>query len=523
MPHGSLSLGARFKLTTAVVNKRSAMMVHTNAADYVLDCISSKQDNVAQIDSTSGKTISCSDIRQMVKTVSWKVQSAGFGPGSVVALCSENSLEYVGVLLGILRAGAIAALYPTSLRPRELEHSISITKPSALYAPELNSEQLSTIGNYPEIKLFKWSLDEIMDDKESDKFQTEEIINEHQPAVLLSSSGSTGLPKAVTICHSNIICSLAETSALMMKAGETALGLMPFSHAYGLGLMLMALCEGSPLVVMPKFTPEKFSQVITTYKIRLLHVVASFLSKMINGVIKPESLSSIRAVYTGACPVLPKIQAAILERLQPGAKMYHSYGMTETTHVVCFGEVRFDKPGSPGQILSCMDAKIIGNNGEELKSGQRGELCLKGPLIMPSYYGNPEATEESFTNEKWLKTGDLAWIDEDGYMYIVDRIKDIIKFLGYQVSVTELEQIISEQSGVSEVAVVGIPHEAYGEVPRAYIVPDEKEKPSKTEIEEAIKRELSHYKWLRGGVRFVESLPKTHSMKIMRKHLRAIP
>ncbi|XP_014275959.1 probable 4-coumarate--CoA ligase 1 [Halyomorpha halys] len=499
------------------------MEEYTNVADYVLGRISSKKDNVAQIDSTNDKTISFADIHRMVNTVSRKVQSAGFGQGSVVALCYENSLEYVGVLLGILKAGAIAALYPTSLRSRELEHAISITKPSVLYAPQLNSEQLGIIKTFSNIKIFKWSLEEMLEDKDYGKVQIQHSMNESQPAVLLSSSGSTGLPKAVIISHSNLIWSLRKTSALLMKADEPALGLMPFSHAYGLGLMLMALCEGSPLVVMSKFTPEKFSEVLVTHKIKLLHVVASFLPKMINGSINSDSLSSISAVYTGAAPILPKVQAAVLERLEPGAKMYHSYGMTETTHIVCFGEVRSDKPGSPGPLLSCMNAKVIGENGEDLEPGKRGELCLKGPLIMSGYYGNTEATEETFTNDKWLKTGDLAWIDSDGYVYLVDRIKDIIKFLGYQISVTELEQVISEQPGVSEVAVVGIPHEAYGEVPRAYIVPNEMEKPTRQEIEEAIKRELSHYKWLRGGVSFVKSLPKTHSMKIIRKHLQALP
>ncbi|CAH1405879.1 unnamed protein product [Nezara viridula] len=304
---------------------------------------------------------------------------------------------------------------------------------------------------------------------------------------------------------------------LLMLDNERALGQLPFFHAYGLGVLLMALCQGTTLILMKKYIPEQFSDIFSTYKITHFHTVATFLRKLIDGSTELEKLKSLRYIFTSACAADPKLQSEVLNSLK-NIKMYHMFGMTETTHVVTYQRVNLNRAGSIGRILPFMKAKVIGAQGENVGKDVIGELCLSGPTVMAGYYGNKEATEEAFTEDGWLRTGDVAKIDNEGYIYIIDRIKSLIKFHGQQISPIEIEQVITQIKGVSEAAVVGVPDERYGEVPKAYVVKED-DTVTEKDIKQIVERELAYYKWLRGGVKFVESLPKTPLLKVIKKNL----
>ncbi|XP_014275973.1 uncharacterized protein [Halyomorpha halys] len=457
----------------------------------------------------------------MAITASNRLKSAGIEPGCVVGICARNCLEYIGVLLGIWNVGATAVLLSTSLRPRELHHLISLVKPVAIYAPDINAEQEDVFESLPKTRLFQWPLGELLKDERPLDQENSSRNEFNNMALLLSSSGTTGIPKLVAINHSSVVTSVEKLRTLLMLDNETALGLIPFSHAYGIGLLLMALCQGTTLIVLEKYVPERFSDIFATYEITHLHTVPTFLVKLIDGSTDIQMFKSLRYIFTSSCPADPKLQAQILNTLT-NVKMYHMFGMTETTHIVTYERVNLNRTGSIGRILPFTKAKVIGTRGEKVEKGLEGELCLSGPTIMAGYYSNKAATEEAFTQDGWLRTGDLARIDSEGYIYIIDRIKNLIKFHGQQVSPSEIEQVITEINGVSEAAVVGVPDEKYGEVPRAYVVKKDNTV-TERDIEEVVERELAYYKWLRGGVRFVESLPKTPLFKVIKKDLLSIP
>ncbi|KAK9506516.1 hypothetical protein O3M35_008439 [Rhynocoris fuscipes] len=508
----------------------------SNLAECLLNSIKKYKNNIAQIDCNSGAKITFNDIKTKALTASFCLNKAGIKRGDIVAICSSNNIDYCWQILAILHCGACCSLVSPTATPRELIHNLNITKPKAVICENLNDKQLETILER-ECVQYIWMNDEPSSVSKcksvSELLEDEDQVGYNRwsglcpaigtdPAFICSSSGSTGLPKGVLLTHNNLI-SMLIYSELFMKKNGTALGLMPFYHAYGLGLMLMALNEGTRVAVLSKFSLVEFINAINMYQVTHLHIVPSLLATLAkNKEIMAENLKSIQEVYTGAGAIITKHQLALKSKLSKHAKLYHSYGMTETTFVVLFAESRYDKPGSSGKLLSGISAKIVSENGDELGEGQIGELLLKGKTIMSGYLNNPEATSEAIDQHRWLHTGDLAYFDNDGYFYIVDRIKEMIKYQGYQVSPTEIEMVLLAHPGVSQVAVVGIPHETYGELPRAYVVRDKcGHSVTEEELQNLIKDELSPYKQLRGGVCFVGSLPNSPTGKIQKKILKS--
>ncbi|XP_073978718.1 uncharacterized protein [Rhodnius prolixus] len=505
----------------------------SNLVDCVLLSIKKYKNAVAQIDAVCNQNITFDEIRTKTQQAAAFLFNKGIKHGDVVSICSANNIDYCWQILAVLNTGASCALISSSSTPRELKHSINITKPKAIIGKHFSDEQLKVLEEAEFVK-YIWleNVPLAFTKCESSSCLLQEL-EEHETlsqwtglcpaegndtAFILSSSGTTGLPKGVLLSHNNLITMLSH-SGIFMRHNGTAIGLMPFCHAYGLGLMLMALYEGTKMVVLPKFSLKTFINVIESFKVSHLHIVPSLLTNLAkNHEVNSKTLSTIQEVFTGAGAILTKHQRAFISKLSATAKIYHSYGMTESTFVVLFAECRFDKPGSAGKLLPGVTAKVISEDGEELKE-QLGELCLKGNLIMKGYLNNPEATSEAIDQYRWLHTGDLAYFDSDGYFYIVDRIKEMIKYQGHQISPTELELVLLTHPAVSEVAVVGVPHEEYGEVPKAFVVSNNCESVTAEELSQLVKNELSHYKQLRGGVSFVTTLPTSPTGKILRKHL----
>nr|CAD7392270.1 unnamed protein product [Timema cristinae] len=262
-------------------------------------------------------------------------------------------------------------------------------------------------------------------------------------AFILGSSGSTGLPKGVMLTHNNIVAALTRSHDFVAEE-DVALGLMPFCHAYGLILMLMCLVQGARMVIMSKFSVDTFFDVIPKFKINVLHLVPSLLSLLCKEQrLAGIDLGSVCRLFTGAAPISPGIQAAVKKCLPEGTTLYHSYGLTETTFVMLSGECREDKPYSPGMLVSGMECKVVDPTTRDiLGPNEKGELCFRGPLLMKGYMNNMMATQEALDEEGWLYSGDLGYYDTDGYFFIVDRLKELIKYQGYQVGNTDQHHIV---------------------------------------------------------------------------------
>lgn len=340
--------------------------------------------------------------------------------------------------------------------------------------------------------------------------------------LILPSSGSTGLPKGVLITNDNLLAAL-ELWPRFVCPDDVMAGLSPYFHAFGGLLMLMALCAGVTVVAIGKFSMEGLLDAVEKHQITAMHVVSSLLVSL--GKLPAESLArlaSVRRIFSGAAQISPLVQSALQARL-PHVTLFHSYGMTETTFTTFVGEVRADKPGSPGTLVRSMECKVVDpDTGSVLPLGTRGEICFRGPMVMRGYLGNAEATSEVLDADGWLRSGDLGFADEDGYYYIIERLKDVLKYNGYQVSPSELEALLMTHPAVKEAAVVGEPHE-YGEAPRALVILAEGQHATEEELKCFIAGKVAPHKQLRAGIKFVTSaFPRTASGKLQRRKLRAL-
>ncbi|MCJ1371752.1 hypothetical protein MMC20_002971 [Loxospora ochrophaea] len=356
-------------------------------------------------------------------------------------------------------------------------------------------------------------------------------------AFLVYSSGTTGHPKGVMLTHSNIV-----SNVLMLRAGESGnlswtggpsgqgdaiLAFLPFFHIYGLTCLVhQALFTGLTLVVMAKFDIEKFCATIQKCKITFAYVVPPvvlLLSK--HPAVSKYDLSSVRMMNSGAAPLTRELVDAVYERLRIPIKQ--GYGLSETsptTHTQPW-ELWKSTIGSVGRLLPNQTAKYMSETETEVAAGETGELWIKGPNVFKGYLNNPSGTANALTSDGYFKTGDVGHQDKDGNFYITDRVKELIKYKGFQVPPAELEGLLLSHPTIDDVAVIGVYDDAQAtELPRAYVVPRKgvvKEKKTEEEIVGWLAGKVAGHKRLRGGVRFVDEVPKSASGKILRRVLKA--
>ncbi|KAJ5783019.1 hypothetical protein N7457_004793 [Penicillium paradoxum] len=376
-------------------------------------------------------------------------------------------------------------------------------------------------------------------------YQQTMVNPEKDLAFLVYSSGTTGMPKGVMLSHRNIVANSLQLAAseggeLTWNGGadgkgDRILAFLPFFHIYGLTCLVhQTLYQGYELYVMQKFDLEKWCSYVQNYRITFSYVVPPIvllLSK--HPVVDKYDLSSLRMMNSGAAPLTRELVEAVYARIKVGVKQ--GYGLSETsptTHSQPWAEWR-TSIGSVGKMVPNMEAKYMTvpeDNSEprEVAIGEVGELYLRGPNIFCGYHANPTATAESLSSDGWFRTGDVGYQDKDMNFYITDRVKELIKYKGFQVAPAELEGILIDNKAIDDVAVIGIDSEAHGtEVPVAYVVRSAKSKTSglsdQQEAANIIKwldDKFAYHKKLRGGVRFVDVIPKSAAGKILRRVLK---
>ncbi|CAN9410606.1 unnamed protein product [Alternaria alternata] len=355
-------------------------------------------------------------------------------------------------------------------------------------------------------------------------------------AFLVYSSGTTGHPKGVMLTHRNIVSNTmmikaAEAGKLQPTGGPTGegdklLAFLPFFHIYGLTCLIhQSLYSGLQLVVMPKFDLEDFCKFIQELKITFAYVVPPIvllLSK--HPLVSNYDLSSIRMMNSGAAPLTRELVDAVHDRLKIPVKQ--GYGLSETsptTHTQPWED--WNKTiGSVGKLLPYQTAKYMSAEEKEMAVGEVGELWIKGPNVFKGYLNNPEGTAHAKTADGYFKTGDVGYQDKDGNFFITDRVKELIKYKGFQVPPAELEGILVSHPKINDVAVIGVySKDDASELPRAYIVPKDglgKTDEDAKEIIDWLSAKVAHHKRLRGGVRWVDEIPKSVSGKILRRMLK---
>ncbi|CAH1972292.1 unnamed protein product [Acanthoscelides obtectus] len=302
---------------------------------------------------------------------------------------------------------------------------------------------------------------------------------------------------------------------------DAMLVVMPLFQGLGFVLLYMNLVRGKSVILLDKFKPKTFLEALVKYRVTRLIVpppLVLFLVK--HPMVKEYDLSSIKEFRCGSAPLSADIQRELKEKFN-AEHVSQAFGMTETILSVLAtppGDVV--KIGSSGKVVPGMMAKVVDEQGRSLGKHQMGELCIKGPMVMKGYVDNPEATRNTIDKDGWLHSGDIIYYDDDGYFYIVDRLKELIKYNGFQVAPAELEALLVNHPSIDDVAVVGLPDEALGELPLAFAVKKPSSNLTEQDVEKFVEDHVSPGKRLKGGVIFVAEIPRNPSGKILRRVLK---
>jgi 4-coumarate--CoA ligase len=302
------------------------------------------------------------------------------------------------------------------------------------------------------------------------------------------------------------------------------LGVLPFFHIYSLLLMNLSVYQGNALVVVPKYEPKTFLDALAKYKIPKVNIappIALFLAH--DPLVDQYDLSATKYLISGGAPLGKEVSMLVKNRI--GAEMKQIYGMTEMSPAVNYSEDAFSKPGSVGRIVPGTELRVkCTDTDKDLPHNERGELLFRGPQVMMGYYNNPTATEATIMPDGFLRTGDIGYIDDDGFVHIVDRVKELIKYKGHQVAPAELEDLINHHPDVADCCAVRGFDSQRQEIPKAYVVLKDKSNAKGVTPEDImafVAERVAPYKKVR-EVEFIDAIPKTPTGKMLRRHLQLL-
>jgi 4-coumarate--CoA ligase len=499
-------------------------------------------EQVVLVSGISSAELTAKELLDKSFEVAKALKAAGIKPGDVISIVSENRFEFAFILFGSILLNVTFAPINLTYSEREMEHALGLSKPKIIFTSPFASQKVVNVAtklNYvqkvvlmEEENPFGSSVtmfDDFVRKGSGGSFVLSSVDKAKSVSIILCSSGTTGLPKGVQLTQNNMIvvarfCKNTVLNFTNIRDEEKViLGLIPWFHAFGLTTLVGIMASASArIVLLPKFEEGLFLSCVENYKCNVMFLVPPlmvFLAKhpMIDG----YDLSSMRIVISGAAPLSKELEQAVYDRLKnPKLTIRQGYGMSELSLSVLLQKTMF-KPGSVGDLNEGSIVKVIDENGKSLGPNQRGELCFKGNQMMLGYIGDEKATRDTIDSDGWLHTGDVGYYDEDKQFFIVDRIKELIKWKGFQVPPAEIEGLLLQHRKIRDAAVIGIPDDVAGELPLAFIVRSD-ESLTEEEIIQFVAKTASPAKRLHGGVRFIDEIPKNPSGKILRRELREL-
>ncbi|KAL2628773.1 hypothetical protein R1flu_013459 [Riccia fluitans] len=489
-------------------------------------------DAVALVDAISGEEISYKKFRVMFRTVGSGLHSLGLKKGDVILLLSPNSILYPVLIYGCWSIGVIVTTVNPVNTTYEIEKQLKdsgarmiFTVPALYSKVEKLGKPVVMIATAEEEKSLPKSITPFSKLLSADPSNLPKVIRrQSETAALLYSSGTTGMSKGVVLTHRNIIAVILQllNDAPPEVRERRYMVMLPMYHIYGLAVVTLAqFIRPGTLVILPRFEPELFFRTIEKYRITDLPVVPPIIIMLTKSKeVDRYDLSSLVELTTGAAPCGIELTKELHARLR-SVRIRQGFGMTETTGLVGVNECRPDLShfGSTGTLVSNMEAKIVDiSTGKALLPYEQGEIWVRGPNVMKEYLNNVKETASTIDSEGWLHTGDLGYYDKTGQLHVVDRLKELIKFKGFQVAPAELEALLLTHPQISDAAVVPLPDDKAGEVPVAYVVKDPTSNLTEKEVIAFAAEKVSPYKRLH-RVTFIAAIPKSPSGKILRREL----
>ncbi|MEX2655633.1 MAG: 4-coumarate--CoA ligase family protein [Acidimicrobiia bacterium] len=497
---------------------------------FVLQRVDELGDHPAIIDGPTGRTYTYSQLADGTRRFAGWLAGRGFGHGDVLGILLPNLPEYFLTFHGAATVGGTVTTINPTYGPEEVAFQLQdsgatllVTIPmfvetAVAAAADSNVTDIVVIGETDEHIPFSEVL-------AAEPFGGHAEVDTAEDVVVLPySSGTTGLPKGVMLTHRNLTANMAQTEHILrVEPGvERVIAVLPFFHIYGMQvLMNNVIYRGGTVVTMPRFDLPEFLRILQDHAITIAYLVPPIVLALAkHPMVDDYDVSSLRLIFSGAAPLSGELADDARRRL--GVAVVQGYGMTELSPVTHSTPEGSYNPASVGVTISNTETRIVDPaTGDDADPGEDGELWIRGPQVMKGYLNNAEATAATIDSEGWLHTGDIGHFDTDGFLYIVDRLKELIKYKGFQVPPAELEGILLTHPAIADAAVIGVPDIEAGEVPKAFVVKAPGAELDAEEVMAFVADHVASYKKIR-MVEFIDAVPKSASGKILRRELRAV-
>ena len=492
--------------------------------EFVFERAAAWADRPALVDGPTGRALTYADLQDLTRRTAAGLAARGLRRGGALCIYSPNLPEYAAVFFAVASLGAVNTtanpMYGAEELTRQLQDSrasfvvtIPILAERAREAAAATGAHVIVFGEAPGCTSFS----EIV---ANDGVAPKVSVQPGDVIALPYSSGTTGLPKGVMLTHRNLVANLAQCDFIDdSKPGDHTIGALPFFHIYGMVVVLcMLLRRGATVVTMPQFDLEMYLRLSQQYRVKAAYLVPPIaLALAKHPLVDKYDLSSLKMINSGAAPMGPELERACEARL--GCFVKQGYGMTETSPVTHFtpNDRARSRPGSCGLLIPNTECRVVDlTTREDCADGESGEILIRGPQVMAGYLNRPDATAEAIDPDGWLHTGDVGFADADGFFFIVDRLKEFIKYKGYQVAPAELEAVLLTHPAVADVAVIPAADEEAGEIPKAFVVA--RREVGVEELIAFVAAVVAPFKKVR-AIEFIEKIPKSASGKILRREL----
>lgn len=479
----------------------------------------------ALIDGPTDRTLTYGELDAAIRRFAGGLVARGFAKGDVLALMAPNCPEYAVVFHGVALAGGIVTTINPTYTDHEVNHQLTDSGASILVTIDLflDTARKGAEGTgVTETFVIGDARDGVPSvlDLFGEPLAAQVPVAPDDVVALPYSSGTTGLAKGVMLTHRNLVANIVQASVPTEVAEHDVLmAVLPFFHIYGMQIPMNAgLAAGATVITMPRFDLELFLELHQKHRITLSFVAPPIVLALAkHPVVDRYDLSSLTQVLSGAAPLSGDLALEASARI--GCEVVQGYGMTElspVSHLTPRGQF---KPGSCGVTAPNTETRVVGADGNDLGLEEDGEVWVRGPQVMKGYLNNPRATADTLDADGWLRTGDIGHFDADGHLYVVDRLKELIKYKGFQVPPAELEALLLTHPAVADAAVIGRADAEAGEIPIGFVVLKPGATATAEEIRTAVNGEVAHYKRI-AELHVVDAIPKSAAGKILRRVLR---